>query len=444
MNEKSISIVFMMSWIICTSATVCTSQKKWKLQECIDYAIKNNVQLRRLRLNADIAQLSWDNAKHSRYPNLSSSASQNFSLGRSLSYDNTYVNQNVNNTSFAISTDIPLFTGFRIPNTIKLNMLNYLASKSDVEKMENLLCIDIFEAYTQILLCKENLYISKYQVELDSIQYESAKALEQVGRLSYIDVSRQNALLSQSRMSYTQSLTNFRSSLLAMTQLLNLSSVDGFDVADSLQGNVYDAIDNPHEVYQKALASRPEVVAEKYRAEAARKAVAVAKSYRYPQLSLSGGLNTHYYYSSHADNNTFSSQLKNNFSQSISINLSIPIFNRFETRNGIKRAEIESKSQMLTLENTESELYQTIQQAYNNAINAQMNYQACCDAVTSCKDAFTLVTSKYNSGRVNAVEYSDIKSKYIESKCKLLQAKYQLLFAVKKLKFYGGESLNVM
>lgn len=229
-----------------------------------------------------------------------------------------------------------------------------------------------------------------------------------------------------------------------MTQLLNLSSVDGFDVADSLQGNVYDAIDNPHEVYQKALASRPEVVAEKYRAEAARKAVAVAKSYRYPQLSLSGGLNTHYYYSSHADNNTFSSQLKNNFSQSISINLSIPIFNRFETRNGIKRAEIESKSQMLTLENTESELYQTIQQAYNNAINAQMNYQACCDAVTSCKDAFTLVTSKYNSGRVNAVEYSDIKSKYIESKCKLLQAKYQLLFAVKKLKFYGGESLNVM
>lgn len=444
MNEKSISIVIMMSWIICTSATVCTSQKKWKLQECIDYAIKNNVQLRRLRLNADIAQLSWDNAKHSRYPSLSSSASQNFSLGRSLSYDNTYVNQNVNNTSFAISTDIPLFTGFRIPNTIKLNMLNYLASKSDVEKMENLLCIDIFEAYTQILLCKENLYISKYQVELDSIQYESAKALEQVGRLSYIDVSRQNALLSQSRMSYTQSLTNFRSSLLAMTQLLNLSSVDGFDVADSLQGNVYDAIDNPHEVYQKALASRPEVVAEKYRAEAARKAVAVAKSYRYPQLSLSGGLNTHYYYSSHADNNTFSSQLKNNFSQSISINLSIPIFNRFETRNGIKRAEIESKSQMLTLENTESELYQTIQQAYNNAINAQMNYQACCDAVTSCKDAFTLVTSKYNSGRVNAVEYSDIKSKYIESKCKLLQAKYQLLFAVKKLKFYGGESLNVM
>lgn len=427
----------------CAPLVVFASQKRWKLQECMDYAKRNNMQIRKLRYDIEKAQLALNSAKYSRLPSLSSSASQNFSYGRSLSLDNTYVNQNVKTTSFSLSSDMPLFTGFRISNTIKLNMLNYLACKSDVETMENLVCLNVFEAYVQILCNKEYLKISNYQVKQDSIQLEGLRILEKTGRLSYVEVSKQKALLSQSRLVNMQNFSNLRSSFLALTQLMNLKSFEDFDVENSIDSVFNDEIDNPMDIYNSALMERPEIQTEKYRADASLKAIKIAKSYRYPQLSLSGGLSTHYYYSSQSVNENFFSQLKNKFSKSFTFNLNIPIFNRFETKNNIKKSEFEYESQILVLENVKTELYQTIQHAYNKAVNAKMNYAACVDAVTSCKDAFDLVLSKYDVGLANVLEYSDAKSKYIESECKLLQAKFELLFAIKALRFYGGKPLGI-
>lgn len=358
-------------------------------------------------------------------------------------WDNTYVNQNVKTTSFSLSSDMPLFTGFRISNTVKQNMLNYLACKSDLEIKENLVCLNVFEAYVQILCNKEYLKISEYQVKQDSIQLEGLIALEKSGRLSYVEVSKQKALLSQSRLVNMQNLSNLRSSLLTLTQLMNLGSFEDFDVENSMDVIFDDEIDNPMDIYERALMKRPEIQAEKYRADASLKAMKIAKSYRYPQLSLSVGLSTHYYYSSKSINEDFFSQLKNKFSKSFAFNLNIPIFNRFETKNNIKKAKVDYDSQMLVLENVKTELYQTIQQAYNNAVNAKMNYAACVDAVRSSKDAFDLVLSKYDVGLANVLEYSDAKSKYIESECKLLQAKFELLFAIKALKFYDGQPLDI-
>jgi outer membrane protein len=171
--------------------------------------------------------------------------------------------------------------------------------------------------------------------------------------------------------------------------------------------------------------------------------IKIAQSGYYPQLSFSAGLGTNYYKTSGFTADSFGEQLKNNFSQYIGLNLSIPIFNRFQTRNNVRNARIEQETQMLALDNSKKTLYKEIQQVYYNALNAQAKEKSSMEALQSSKDAFTLMQAKYENGKATITEFNEAKNNYLKAESDMVQARYENLYQHALIEFYRGRELNL-
>ena len=182
--------------------------------------------------------------------------------------------------------------------------------------------------------------------------------------------------------------------------------------------------------------------AEQLRLDASEKTIKIEQAARYPQLTLNGGLQTNYYKTSGMQQDNFGTQIKNNFSQYIGLNLNIPIFNRFSTRNRINSARIDRENQQLKLENVKKTLYKEIQQVYYNAIAAQAKYESSEAARQSGADAFRLAQAKYENGKANITEFNEAKNRFLKSESDLVQARYEYLYQTTLLNFYRGKELN--
>ena len=169
--------------------------------------------------------------------------------------------------------------------------------------------------------------------------------------------------------------------------------------------------------------------------------IKIAQAGNYPTLSLSGGMGTNYYTTSGFKSDGFGSQLKNNFSQYIGLNLNVPIFNRFQTRNNIRNARITQENQQLALENTKKTLYQDIQKVYYNALNAQAKEKASQQAVATANDAFHLTQAKYENGKATITEFNEAKNNYLKSESDLVQARYENIYQQALIAFYRGHDL---
>ena len=172
------------------------------------------------------------------------------------------------------------------------------------------------------------------------------------------------------------------------------------------------------------------------------RSIDIARAGYYPTLSLSGGLGTNYYTTSGFPSDGFGTQLKNNFSQYIGLNLNVPIFNRFSTRNSIRSAKIERENSLLQLDNTKKTLYKEIQQVCQNAVTAQAKYESSQVAVQSSMDAFTLMQAKYENGKANITEFNESKNNYLRAASDLVQARYELLYQQALIQFYRGRDLQ--
>ena len=429
------------------------AQKQWSLRECCDYAVEHNISIKQQQNQCRKSELELSTAKNSRLPDLSGSVGQNFSFGRGLTAENTYSNTNTSSTSFGLSTSVPLFTGFRIPNEIKLNQLNLEAATADLEKAKNDIrmqvaeaYVQVAEAYVQILYNMEMADVARRQIEIDSAQVERLQAFVKNGKAAEAELSQQKATLASSRLTATQAENNYRLSVLTLTQLLELSTPEGFTVVRPTQQEL-DALSQigilgPDQIYAEALGVKPEILSQQLRLKGSEHSIKIAQAANYPSLSLGGGLGTNYYTTSGFPSDKFGSQLKNNFSQYISLNLNIPIFNRFQTRNNIRSARIDLENQQLQLDNTKKTLYKEIQQVYYNALNAQQKEQSSADAVQSSKDAFQLMQAKYENGKATMTEFNESKNNYLKSESDLVQARYENLYQHALIEFYRGKELN--
>ena len=175
---------------------------------------------------------------------------------------------------------------------------------------------------------------------------------------------------------------------------------------------------------------------------AAERNVDIAKAGNYPTLSLSGGMGTNYYTTSGFKSDGLGKQLKNNFSQYIGLNLNVPIFNRYQTRNSIRSAQIDQQNQLLQLDNTKKTLYKEIQQVYYNAIAADAKCKSSEQASRSAHDAFTLMQAKYENGKANITEFNESKNNYLRAESDLVQARYEQLYQQALILFYRGQELK--
>ena len=419
--------------------------RQWSLVECCDYAVAHNISIKQQQNQCRQQELELSTAKNSRLPDLNASVGQNFSFGRGLTSENTYSNTNTSSTSFQLGTSVPLFTGFQIPNQIKLSKLNLEAATADLEKAKNDIRMQVAQAYVQILYDMEIADVAKRQIEIDSAQVARLEAFVRNGKAAEAELSQQKATLANSRLTATQAENNTRLALLALSQLLELPTPDGFTIVRPEISGISDIIDSsklsPDLIYAEALGVKPEILSQQLKLKGSEHSVKIAQAANYPTLSLSGGLGTNYYTTSGFPADDFGTQMKNNFSQYIGLNLNVPIFNRFQTRNNIRNARILQENQQLALDNTKKTLYKEIQQVYYNALNAQSKEKASIEAVQSSKDAFTLMQAKYENGKATITEFNESKNNYLKSESDLVQARYENLYEQALIEFYRGKNL---
>ena len=424
------------------------AQDSWTLRQCIDYATTHNVTILQAEINVKKNEVEANTAKWARLPNLNASGSQSFNWGRTQTavkdadtgdYTTKYVNTSSRGTNMSLTSSVPIFTGFEIPSQYNLSKLNLKASMADLQKAKEDLAINIASAYLQALFNKELHQVALGQVALSQEQYNRIETLEQLGKASVAELAEAKSRVAQDELNVVQTFNNYRLSILDLTQLIELETPEGFEVADPDEAFQLNPLTPPDEVYSYAVLNKPAIQAAQARLEGSKQSIKIAQSALYPSVNLNGSLGTNYYSTL---NRSFSQQLGDNFNRYIGVSLSIPIFNRFATRNRVRTAKLQHDDYALKLEDTKKTLYKEIQQAWYNATAAESKYASSEAAAEASQASFELTSKKYENGTATAVAYNEAKQNFLKAQSDELQAKYEYIFRSKILDFYKGIAIQ--
>jgi outer membrane protein len=434
---------------LCIAAVAQTQPKLWTLEECILHATENNIDLKQGQLEQESREIDMNTASNSWLPSLNAGLGQNFDFGRSPSKDGVIVDRNSANSSAYIQASMPVFDGFKIPNTLAARRLNLQAAVESLNKAKEDLTVGVASYYLQALYNKEILTIAELQISLTGEQAVRTEALVNAGKVPLSQLYDIKAQLAKDEVTRTEARNNVKLALLNLAQLLELErSGAEFDIAvpalpDPSAENV-ESLLPPDMIYHNAVTVKPQIKEQELLLDSRKKMLKVAEAGYYPQLSLNLSYSNGYYHYSGADdivNIGFSDQLRQNERKTIGLSLNIPIFNRFEVRNSVRSARVAIHSQELTMENAKKALYKEIQQAYFNAASAQEKYAASARSVEAGREAFKYAEERYATGRSTVFEYNESKTKYAQSLSEQAQAKYDFIFRTKILDFYNGKAI---
>lgn len=458
--------------------TADIKSKTLTLEQCIEYALKNNIQIKQSELNTEIADINLEQSQVSLLPSLNANASHSYNFGRTIDrFTNQFASQQVLSQNFGLSSDVVLFNGLQTINTIHQNRYTYLSSKYNVDKMKNDISLNVATAYLQILYNIESVENARNQMGITTAQSERSKKLVDAGSIArgaYLDILAQ---LATEELNLTNAENQLNISYLALAQLLNLSNSSGLRIVKpeiSVEGQPL-LNNDATQVYNAALENLPEMKSANYGVKSADKGLDVAWGGLSPRLVLSGSYGTGYsglskeltgtpvltgaqatgdytqsgeaVYSPVYDAPTrvipFMDQYKNNVNKSIGFYLTIPIFNRFQVKSSVDRARVQKLNAELTVESTKLQIQKNVQQAFADASAGLKKYYASTKAVEAIQESFKYTEQKFNVGIVNTNDYNDSKNKLIKAQSDLLQAKYEYIFKTKVLDFYQGKPLKL-
>jgi len=418
---------------------ITAQTNQWSLQQCIAHAIEHNISIKQQEVNVKNQEVALSTAKNSRLPNLEASASESLGFGRGLTMDNTYANRNTQSTSFNIGTSIPLITGGQIPNQIKMSKLNLQAALADLDRAKENISMQVVSAYLEAVYQKDLVSVAQQQLELSTAQVQRISLLLKNGKVSESELAEAQSHVAADELALTQQQNSAMLALLELSQLLELPSPEQFDIQrPETSDPTAVLLTTPDVIYSEALGIKPQIQSGLLNIQSAEKNVKVAQAGFYPSVYLSGGLGSSYYKTSGFEAASFGKQMEDNFNQSISLSLSIPIFNRFATRNNVRTARLQVVNQQLQLEETKKTLYKEIQQAYYNALAAQKQCISSDAALQSSQTAFNLMQKKYENGKATATEFQESKTALQKAESTAIQSRYTFLFRQKLLNFYRG------
>ena len=440
MKKLTATIIFSAVFVVAASAQT----HEWTLQECTNHAVENNLSVKRSEDAVHRQEIQLNSAHNNWLPSVNASVGQNFSFGRGLTADNTYSNTNTRSTSFDLGANINLFNGFQTKNNIELQKLNLAASTADLEKAKNDIRIQVAQSYVQILYDMEIEDVARRQISIDSAQVARMESLVANGKASEAELSQQRASLANSTLTLTQAVNNKKLALLNLAQILELPNADDFAIVRPDTSSMRtEPIEMPNDSASSINYQRPEILAEQIRLEATEYNLKMAKGQALPSLNLSAGMGTNYYNSSNGFKvESFGKQIDNNFSQYIGLNLSIPIFNKFQVRNNIRDVRIQQYSQQHNLDLARKNLYKEIQQVTLNAANATAKVTAAREAVRNSETAFRLAQARYENGKSTITEFNESKNNYLKSQSDLAQAIYENMYNTMLLRWYQGEEMG--
>lgn len=470
--RKYIIIALLFAFVAKTNA-----QQKlitYTLQQCVDSAIKNNLDVKKSEFQMEQDKIYWKQQKENMLPNISGDADNSIYNGRSLdptSY--SYTNQQQTTANYTLSGNLLLFNGLSLQHSIKQTFLAYQAGKMDYQQAKDLTTLNVFTAYLTVLSDEDQLDQAQSQVTVSEQQAERINVLNSQGAAKPTDVTDIKGQLAGDKVSVINSKTTLTIDKLNLLQLMNVRNENDFELerlkADQVPGQYNITTDS---IYNKAIRDLPIVKAAMFRRQSAEKEIKAAKGGLFPTLTLSGGLNTNYssagtrsvfvdstsvptggYINSptgkqpvyatvanYASQNIgYLDQLKNNYNTSITIGLHIPIFNYFQQRNKIALAKIDLFNARAVEETTQIQLRLNIRQAYVNMTSAYEKYQVLRDQVDAYAEGFRVAEINYNAGVLTSVDYVTYKNKMDQANINLINARYNYFIRTKILDYYQGK-----
>lgn len=440
---RVLSTLMLIGTVIGSASGEETQPRGWTLRQCIDYAIDNNLSVKYYEVAKQQREVALNTAQMSLLPTVSGGAGQSFGFGRALTSANTYEQRNTSNTYFNLGMNASLFEGFYKKNNIALSRVNLEIAREEKKNIENELTLNIISAYLRVLMADELKQVNHSHLQLSKAQSTLVERQKEIGRRSEVDVVRARAVVAQDSVSYVTSVNDYELSVIDLCQLLEVSR-DTFRV-DSPDGEVeFRVIERPELVFDMAVRERPEIRTAELRVESAERQISMAKSGHYPSLRLSAGLSSNYYKTDGWQNAPFAEQMKNNFSQTVSFTLSIPIFSAFSTRNTIKTAELQKTQTEIQLSVEKKNLMKAIEQAYYNVVAAQSKYESSKTAAGASEVAYKMVRTKFESGKAQRIEMDEARHDWVQAESSLVVAKYELLLKIKIFDFYRGKGEESM
>lgn len=427
------------------------AQKQWTMQECIDYAMQNNITLQKARLSQQSAVEDVKGSKGALLPTVSASANQ--SLGYrpwqntgSTTVTNGMVNTKVDKTylngSYGVNAQWTVWNGNKNTNNVKLNKLSGQQAELQVAETANSIQERIAQLYVQILYLDESIKVSKASLETSQKNEERGKEMVEVGKMSKADLAQLTAQRASDEYNVVDAQAQMANYKLQLKQLLELTGEEEFDVVipQTTDDQALAEIPALQNVYQQALLSRPEIESSKLAIESSDLNVKIAKAGWLPSLSLSGSFSTS---TNSLSSNGWSNQMKTNFSTQAGLTLSVPLFDGRQTRTSVNKAKIQRQQAQLDLQDQQKTLYQTIEGYWLDANTNQQRFRAAQTTVESEQQSYDLLAEKFNLGLTNIIELMNGKDKLLSAQQNRLQSKYQTILNQQLLRFYSGPTPDI-
>ncbi|MAU15072.1 MAG: hypothetical protein CMH46_05975 [Muricauda sp.] len=418
------------------------TKKVWSLEDCINYALENNITIKQAELGMNSSEVNLTQSKYAKLPDLSSSASQNFSWGSSIDpITSDFVSEQINSTNLQLSTSVTLYNGNQLNNTIKQNRLLVEQNELYVEEAKNNITLSILEAYLQILYNKESIEVAENNLVASEKEVERAKARLDAGTISMIDYTDALSQAATNKTNLISAKNSYAQQIIALKQLLELDPWVELEIEPLenplLEGKV---IPGKIEVFQQAVGKMPEIQASELTTSINEKDLDIAKGGFLPTLSLTGSIGSGY---TSINDINFADQMDVNFNQRVGVTLTVPIFSQYRNKASVANAKIGIEQSKLELQTVKKQLYQKIETAWQNAQSAQEQTEAAKIAMEAAYESYKLAQRKYELNALSTTDLVISQNTYTNAQLNYLQAKYLGILYNELLDFYQGNEIKL-
>jgi Outer membrane protein len=437
---------FIISCFFCiTSGVYLNAQTKvWSVDDCIQYALEKNIQVQKAQVSNDIYKVNLTYAKSAWYPSLSGSARQNFDWGnQSNNTTGSIVFKGTNSTDLSLNSGMTVYNANKIRNSVKKSETDYEADKYNTEVIKESVSLNVLNAYVQVLYAEEQVKNSNDQISSLVEQLNLAGERLKLGAIANSDYLQVKSQLATEKQTLAIAQSQLAINRITLMQLMELPITNDFLLEHPNLDSLINQKRNPDpkEVYQISLNIKPEVKNAELAKKSSQISVDLARANFYPDVSMNAGLVTSYS-SFQSGGSAFGNQVKNNISPSIGLSASIPIYLNRQVRTNVEIAKLNTNNAELQELNVKDLLRRSIEQACQDVISSQIEYEASAEAFQAVKESYDVASEKYNQGIMSSVDFLIQKTTFIATESTFLQSKYKLIFSYKVLDFYSGQPLS--
>jgi outer membrane protein len=452
---------------------------KWDLRHCVDYAVANNISVKQSDVQARLSKLTLDQSKWNRIPTLGFGFGAGINSGRSQNPTNyTLSTLTYNYNNYGVQSSVNVFNFFSLQNTIAANKLSWQAAMANSDKLKNDISLNVANAYLQVLLADEQTNAARLQLRLSQSQLDITRKQVKAGSLPELNAAELEAQVAQDSANFISLQGTVVQNVLTLKAYMGLDASVLFEVATPPVGSIpIEKIEDlqPEAVYSMALYNQPLQKMDLLQVASAQKMVKANKGALYPTFTISGSLGANYvnnaeepiissgqtievpigkvygtntpvvydqtYYN--YKKTPYFSQLNQNFSQGIGLNINVPIFSNYNLRTNYEKSKLNLRNTELQRDQDNLTLKQNIYQAYTSALTARQKFEANKISVAATQKSFEYAQKRYNVGMLNTIDLLTNQNNFFNAKINALSSEYDYVFKMKVLEFYKGMGIKL-